>query len=54
MDRLLVPGTVLIFDEFNDFLHEFRALRDYSVSFLRKYRTVFCTRTYKQVAVILE
>jgi O-methyltransferase len=54
LDHFLIPGTVLIFDEFFDCLHEFRALRDYASAFRRKYRPLYCTDTYKQVAVILE
>jgi hypothetical protein len=54
LDRFLVPGAVLIFDEFNDFRHEFRALRDYADSFRRHYRVLYCTQTYKQVALVLD
>jgi hypothetical protein len=54
LDRFLVPGTVLIFDEFFDCRHEFRALRDYACAIRRRYRPLYFTKSYKQVAIMLE
>lgn len=54
LNHLFIPDTVLIFDEFYDCLHEFRAWRDYTSAFCRKYRPLYFTETYKQVAVALE
>ncbi len=36
MDRLMVPGTILVFDEFASPLHEFRAFQDYLGAFMRQ------------------
>jgi O-methyltransferase len=38
MNRSLVPGTVLIFDEFSSVLHEFRAFSDFVTCFRRRAR----------------
>lgn len=40
LDDLLVPGSVVIFDELFSALHEFRALRDYSTSYRRRLEPV--------------
>lgn len=50
---ILEPGTVLIFDEFYDCLHEFRAFRDYTAAFRRDFKPLFSTTTDKQVSVEL-
>ena len=42
LDPVLSPGTILIFDEFGDVLHEFRALADYLASYRREAR-LLCT-----------
>ncbi len=42
LDPVLAPGTILIFDEFGDVLHEFRALADYLASYRREAR-LLCT-----------
>jgi O-methyltransferase len=36
MDRFLVPGTIIIFDEFSSPLHEFRAFHDYLSAYMRE------------------
>ncbi len=43
MDEILVPGTIIFFDEFSSVLSEFRALDDYSKSYLRNYRLLGAT-----------
>lgn len=37
---ILVPGTIIIFDEFYSVMHEFRALEDYCASYRRSYEVV--------------
>ena len=54
-DEILVPGTIVIFDEFSAVLHEFRALEDYCASHLRRYELLAATRSetswFDQVAI---
>ena len=40
LDPFIAPGTILIFDEFGDVLHEFRAFHDYLAAYRRDYRVV--------------
>lgn len=47
----LKKGTILIFDEFNSVLSEFRALEDYCSSYLKKYKILGITRYFKQLAI---
>ena len=43
LDRLMVPGTILVFDEFTSPLHEFRAFEDYLSAFMRAARPLVMT-----------
>lgn len=53
LDRLLRPGSIVMFDEFNNH-EEFRAFNDYVRAFNRRYRTIGTARqSYKNVAVEL-
>lgn len=55
LDPLLIPGTVLIFDEFSVAMHEFRAFEDYRSAFLRTARPVAMTsRRADQVAFVFD
>lgn len=43
LDALIVPGTILIFDEFTSPLHEFRAFNDFLSAFMRRARPLVMT-----------
>lgn len=51
LDRFITAGTIVIFDEFYDARHEFRALLDYCAGFRRRYRLIAATKTFEQAAV---
>lgn len=53
LDPYAQAGTVVIFDEFWDASHEFRALMDYSTAYLRDFSIIAATRYFGQVAVML-
>jgi hypothetical protein len=53
MDQVMVPGTVLIFDEFSSPLHEFRALSDYTQSYRRSVRPIGMTAQFAQQAAFV-
>lgn len=53
MNAFMPPGTLVIFDEFYDVLHEYRALSDYTEAYMRKYRIVAATQGFNQAAVEL-
>jgi O-methyltransferase len=53
MDDLLIPGTVIIFDEFYSVLDEFRALEDYASAYMRSYEVLAATKNHVQVAIRL-
>jgi O-methyltransferase len=53
LDPFVPPGTLVIFDEFFDASHEFRALQDYCCAFRREYRIVAATKNLLQAAVEL-
>lgn len=51
LNQLLVPGSIVIFDEFST-VHEFRAFRDFTQSFMRNYRLLAAAeRFYLRVAM---
>jgi O-methyltransferase len=53
LDPFMPAGTIVIFDEFYDVLHEFAAFRDYSAAFTRQWRGLAYTDGYTQVALCL-
>jgi O-methyltransferase len=55
MDDVLVPGSILLFDEFSDPLHEFRAFEDYCAAYRRNPKALAVTSAYvEQAAFIVE
>jgi hypothetical protein len=53
MNPLMPPGTTVVFDEFSDVLHEYRALKDFCSAFSRRYELVAATHGFVQAAVTL-
>lgn len=51
LNRIIRIGTILIFDELNDLLSEYRALTDYSRSYLRQWRFIGATEGFAQAAI---
>jgi len=52
LNKIIRPGTIVIFDEFSTFNHEFRAFCDYTSAFMRKYRPLAAiSSTYMQIAL---
>jgi O-methyltransferase len=53
MHAILRPGTLIIFDEFDDILHEFRALTDYCNAYRRTYKIIAHTPWFTQTALLI-
>lgn len=53
LNFFMVPGTVVIFDEFYDPVNEYRALQDYAGAYRRKFELVAHTRGFTQATVEL-
>ena len=53
MERIISRDTVVVFDEFSDALHEYRALIDYSAAYRRVFKIIAATPGFTQVAVTL-
>jgi hypothetical protein len=54
LDKFLVSGSCLIFDEFGDVLHEFRAFNDYCASYRRHFKVIGSHDDFFTVAVELQ
>jgi O-methyltransferase len=50
-NKIITPGTIIIFDEFYSVLDEFRALEDYCESYMRSYEVVAATRDHKRITI---
>ena len=48
---IIIPGTIIIFDEFYSVMHEFRALEDYCASYMCSYEVIAATRDHIQIAI---
>jgi Methyltransferase domain len=53
LNKLMVPGTIIIFDEFDAVTDEFRALVSYAAAYLRAFKIIGATTGYCQVAIEL-
>lgn len=53
-NNAIQPGTILIFDEFGDLLHEFRAFMDYIHAYGRRYKALVATPDLWTLAVLFE
>lgn len=55
LDEIIVPGTIIFFDEFSSMMSEFRALEDYFRSYLRNYTLLGVTNApndyYAHIAI---
>src|SRR5579862_8929246 len=51
LNPVIQPGTIIIFDEFNVVLDEYRALTSYASAFMRNYKIVAATVGFTQTAV---
>ena len=51
LDGYLIPGTIIIFDEFFTVNHEFRAFSDFISSYNHKYKVLAATEFYTQLAI---
>lgn len=55
LDSLIKSGTIILFDEFLDPMHEFSALHDYSRSYYRNYEIIAkCSGFYPAVIKIIK
>jgi hypothetical protein len=52
IDPLLGPGSIVIFDEFGDVQHEFRAFEDYCAAYCKSWHVVAATGRFETVAFI--
>jgi hypothetical protein len=50
-NQVVVPGTIVIFDEFYSVMHEFRALEDWCAAYRRSYEVVAATRNHGKIAI---
>ncbi len=52
-DRLLVPGSIVVFDEFASVMDEFSALRDYCSAYRREYDVIAAHDQLAQLAIVM-
>ncbi len=50
MDSFLPSGTILIFDDFSDSLHQYRAFMDYCSAYRKAFNVIGLTRSVEHVA----
>lgn len=50
----MLPGDMLMFDEFSSYEHEFRALEDFTAATDLKYHLFGAINNYRQIAILLD
>lgn len=50
-NNILIPGSIIIFDEFYSIMHEFRALEDYCSSYMRSYEVIAAVNRHEKIAI---
>jgi O-methyltransferase len=53
LDPVISPGTLIVFDDFFDALHVYRALTDYCSAYMRQYRLLARSHELGQVAIAM-
>lgn len=53
LDRFLVPGSIVLFDEFRDLENEFAAFLDYTRAFYRSWEALGYAQFHDHVAFVL-
>jgi len=53
LNSVLPKETIIIFDDFHDPIHEYRALSDYCSAYRRKYTILAATERFRQVTIEL-
>ena len=54
MERVVSFDAIVIFDEFWDVLHEYRALIDYSAAYMRTFNIIAATPYFTQAAIVFQ
>jgi O-methyltransferase len=53
LNSMLPSGTVIMFDDFYDPIHEYRALSDYCSAYRREFKMIAATENFHRVAISL-
>ena len=53
LDPVIRPGTLIVFDDFFDSLHVYRALTDYCSAYMRQYKLIARTHQLGQAAIVM-
>jgi len=52
-NHILVPGTIIIFDEIYSVMHEYRAMEDWATSYMRSYEVLAAAHNFESIAIRL-
>ena len=53
LDPVILPGTLIVLDDFFDALHVYRALTDYCSAYMRQYKILAKTHELGQAAIVM-